>query len=171
VERKIGTNPESLDTDGDGLLDATDPAPAAMQRTPRHERDVIAMAIIEQVFGLFTGNPETPGVVAVVYDAPLEWRGFRGPMITLSAKQYAEQHQRAEHGGLHLFVTPGCNDDEMLARHDPNYKNSCADLADNEREFKLTKHWAPLNAKGFDVVVRKIGETWFVKSLTFRWIS
>jgi len=163
VERRMKTDPSLPDTDNDGLLDAVDPAPNAKIPRPLNEAQEIFLAAAEQFF-YFTPDEIQDGLLAVaLMDEALEWRGRRGPTITLGRKERPQ--------------APDCLWDESFLTFSIRLKETkhpavlSTPLRPDERLVVIDLNYGGLWGRGYSGRMRKIHGRWYIVELTMAWIS
>lgn len=172
VERRIRTDPEKADTDGDGIRDSEDAAPGATLRTPRTEDEAIQLAIFRQFFQ-FEPVEATGELAVVVGDAALEWAGRRGPVVSLSQAEDKRFFEEAGYDGVaHIRIQPrdpAAHGEDEDASWDP-FRYS-GQLRPDQRLYSFVSYRGGLNAIGYRVIVRKVGDRWLVEDLQVAYVS
>jgi hypothetical protein len=163
VERRLRTDPSRRDSDGDGLDDAFDLAPNADSNRQVSEEDEILLAIFRQMH-MF--RPSTSELAIVVHEAGLEWRGRTGPTITLDAEEEKKFLEEAGYDGIsHIRISSGF--DPMLEEMEKEKPV----LAAGERAYAVSSYRGGLNAIGYQVIVRKLGNHWVISKIDVTWVS
>ena len=147
AERRLHTDPDNPDSDGDGLKDAEDPAPDSARR-PVTEEEAIVAAVFRQ-FQTFQGPPL--GLTVVHNDVALAWEGRSGRTITYVDAE-ADSTPGAIYRGPTIRIRPHREDERLSPGLGP--------LGPDERHYVLSTGGA-----GHDVIVRRIGPKWYVRSL------
>ena len=177
VERRLSLDPRRADTDGDGLPDGVDPVPNAAPSTET-DSSAAATAFFEQYYG--GSNAPGPGYpVVIVAEHALSHYGPLRPALVHTAAETERLAEQAEKGGFpfpdriafepanHPQNTAGAMPLQALTK-----TGAAGDRAlRGEREFTFTTYSGPLSAAGYQVVMRKIGARWYVRSFVQRWVS
>jgi hypothetical protein len=94
LEGRLWLDPARADSDGDGLADGTDPAPNA--RRPNTARgsgaaadDGLVLAALANLWACDLPEPEIGPLRYVTGTEPLEWRGWRGIVLTVPSRDAA----------------------------------------------------------------------------------
>lgn len=173
AERRMRLDPRKLDTDGDGWSDAEDPAPNATPAAAASEDHEIRLAIFHQFFR-FEEPRNTEGLAIVSGGERLEWRGRRGPTITLDEPQRNEFIEEtgwngAPHVKIEAVETAGGLEPGSEASADKY--GTAEGLRPDERLYDLSIWRGGLNALGYRVVVRELDGRWVIAQVQLTWIS
>lgn len=163
LERRLRTDPQRKDTDNDGIIDSEDLSPDKTGHATS-EQEQITQAIFNQYFAFTSSNSRSHELSVIVNDVALDWKGLRGPCITLTKEEDEQFLKEAGYDGIaHISITP--NAQHEIGEAD-NY-----DLTDSERVYSLTIYRGGLDAVGYDIIVRQIEKDWYIKRIIFGWIS
>ncbi|MDQ7823854.1 MAG: hypothetical protein RDV48_13730 [Candidatus Eremiobacteraeota bacterium] len=172
MEKRLGTNPENGDTDGDGLADAIDSNPTAAPRSLESDEEKIIYAAYEARF-MFDGGRNVPCVVELPKGIkPFELSGWRWITIPEESGHKASLRKVRDEGAAFVsFLTPGLDFEgkAILVRDNVNYIVWNQDHT--EAKLELITSFGPLDATGYDIHLRKFGDTWFVIEMKMAWIS
>ena len=103
----------------------------------------------------------------MVSEWPLQWVGRLGPTITLSPSQNGAFVEEAGRDGIaHIFIEPGR---QQMGGEDAGQEKEPP--GPDERQYRLTMFRGGLDAVGYDVTVRKLGGSWFIRECRFAWVS
>jgi hypothetical protein len=177
VERRLLLDPERADSDGDGIPDASDPVPNAAA-TAEDDLAPVAAAFFEQYFGVYAPG-EDRGAIIVISDRALARYGRRGPTLVLTGKEAERLTQQAEKARMPLPPrlslepegAPSTAGRAMPVDAFTTRGAAGGRAGADERALRFTHYVAPLNAAGYQVVMRKIGKRWYVRSFVQRWVS
>lgn len=159
AEKRMRLDPLRRDTDGDGLDDGFDPAPNAHSGLEGTEDERIRLAVFHQ-FYLF--EREVSRRMAVI-DAPLEWRGRNDPTIALAPEEQEQFNEEVGFGGItRVGIEPLANE---VTEDNPIFGLPDPPLRDNERLYSLILLRGPLDGVGYRVLVRRLGDRWFIAEL------
>ena len=166
VENRLGTDPKIADTDKDGLPDDVDPCPNAAPRPMGDREKIVAAAVAAQFFEY---DWRTPAVISVPKVAPFELTGYRHPLIWTVGRR---------EGNLALMYGAGVNviSFEPVRRDFSQRIPKDADWLQISTDGKtahtmISRYSGGLNGEGVEVVLRKVGDEWFVTDLITRYVS
>jgi hypothetical protein len=148
-EKRLGLDPNKTDTDGDGLPDGADSAPA--YAPPAAESaDAEAVILKKAAFVVYGINRSRSLIFVDQNSRPLQLWGFRGPVLFgVNQQQWMREY---DHG--YMFVTWTLGD-------------RTADSA----VVAIRDYEASLSAASFLVTLKKIGGDWVVVALRMTGIS
>ena len=167
-EKRLGTDPNKADTDGDGDLDGVDPFPN-VSGEPKNDLDKVLAAAFEARFHF--NESEGPLIVSLPKEIkPFEMPGRRGP--TLRSVENSNDRSGAlasnyENGigfvGFHADREKlGSNWEENLVTWNKDH---------TEASLILSLYFGGLNGTGYLVKVRKFGNDWVVVSMRMKYVS
>jgi hypothetical protein len=163
VERRLRTDPANADTDGDGIKDAVDPAPNARISKPQTEEQEIYLAVAEQFFSFYPDEIQDGLLGIALMDEALEWRGRRGPTITMTYKEMQAVLPELCHEGVLRF--------SISTRIHAEKQGLLSPLRPDERTISIDITYGGLWAKGFEGKVRRIQSRWYIVELRLTVIS
>lgn len=158
VEFRLRLDPTREDTDGDGVPDAEDPTPNAIRDRQKTEEEEIAWSILQQFF-IFERSEIRDGLAVIYGQPPLEWSGRNGPTISLDATQAAAFEEEIGHEGIwRISVRPG-----VVLPGSPLATRPI--LEPGDRPYQLGMGCGMLCGRGYQVVVRRVGNRWVMIDL------
>jgi hypothetical protein len=173
AEARIGTDSKRADSDGDGIADGRDPFPLAARRAPANEVEEVTAAILEQ-FHLFSEEPSDLAVFVGDFAPPSS--GRQGPMLVAApGERDASKATSGLDGAAFITIGPadtgGARAAGELAAVTERGGRTDPTLDPRDRRYGLTVYRGPLNAVGYDVVVRRTDRGWRVRRFRQAWIS
>ena len=156
LEQRFGTDPKSADSDGDGQVDSQDWNPLA---TPFHDltqEELVLQAAFDARFR-FTGSKELCIVVLPDGARTIEFTGRDWVTLCFAGK-------------LPPFVADGIGKGAATVSFG---KGSMVHWSSDRTEatVNIRTYFGPLAATGYQVTVRKIGESWVPIRCVMIWIS
>jgi hypothetical protein len=173
LEGRLGTNARARDTDGDAIEDERDPFPATAPHTPSSDIEQATAAIFEQ-YHLFAGD--TSELAVFVSDFPLPLSGREGPTLIAGPKALETFKTASNLDGAPFITiaaadTGGAKVAGQIAAFTSHSQAYAPELASSDRRFSFTIYRGPLNAVGYDVIVRKTERGWLLRYMRQAWIS
>jgi outer membrane protein assembly factor BamB len=171
MERRLGTNPNNPDSDGDGLKDSQDKNPLAAPRELTETEQVMASAF--QARFQFGGGRDAVCLVRLPKNIqPFElcgwdWivipekNGAKSPLDDLSMKGIASVRfmmPRMDFAGASVRNRSG---DEIVLWNSDH----------TEAKVEVDVTYGGLDGTGFEVTLKKFGDKWLVVNLQMAWIS
>jgi hypothetical protein len=167
-ERRLRLSETERDTDRDGIGDALDPAPNAGQEDLRTEERQRDLAIFEQFFRLAGGQVDVDGLLIVVSDRALEWRGRSGPTLTLGEAESRTFMKEVGYDGVYyLTISIG---DAQVADDDP-WETACRPRDAGELRVEINLYAGPHNAVLYGALVRNVDDQWLITRLCMEAIA
>lgn len=162
VEARLGTDPTKADTDGDGVPDAVDPCPNAAPRVLGDNEKIVAASIEARFFGEAWSTPAILGVEGV---KPFELYGYPQAVIWYSGTGETALNKMYG-GGVNTigFHSPDerSRDAKAFIKFSPDRKTA---------RTIISRYSGGLNGDGTEVVLKKIGDEWFVVDMIGRYVS
>ncbi|MHC9545048.1 MAG: PQQ-binding-like beta-propeller repeat protein [Vulcanimicrobiota bacterium] len=177
VEKRLGTDPQNKDTDGDGLIDSTDKNPLAAPRALSEEEKIMRAAFEARYCFSCGDGYKTPCLVKLPEGIqPFEFYGFNWIIIPEVHGKESPLSKCVEtilrRGvGVVSFDLPR-RDFEGYELPDRKGRDFILWNSDrSEAMLSLSTRYGPLNAAGYDIHVRKLGDEWIVIKITRTWVS
>ncbi len=166
VENRLGTDPKVADTDRDGLRDDVDPCPNAAPKSMSDREKIVAAAVAAQFFEI---DWRVPAVISVAKVAPFELAGYPHPLIWTVGRR--EGHLASMYGaGVNVIsFEPVRRDFSQRIPKDTDWLKISAD--GKTAHTLISRYSGGLNGEGVEVVLRKVGDEWFVTDLITRFVS
>jgi len=166
VEERLGTDPQAADSDKDGLRDDVDPCPNAAPRALGDREKIVAAAVAAQFFENDWG---VPAVISVEKVEPFEMAGYPEPLLWIVGRREGTLGSMYG-GGVNSigFGTVRRDLDQKIAE-DADWLEISAD--GKTAHTMISRYSGGLNGEGVDVVLRKVGDEWFVTDLITRYVS
>jgi len=154
VESRLRTDPNSADSDGDGLNDSADPMPNAARSASGSATP--EQAVFTQFFAFESPSRE---LAVLVQPSPMEWRGRHAPTISLDpAKVDVLREELGQNGVGYIRVGAPMTPDTRPAKP-------------GELVYEISIYRGGLNAVGYRVTLQKFGVDWLMTSVAMSWIS
>jgi len=177
VEKRLGTDPDNKDTDGDGLIDSEDKNPLAAPR-PLNEEEKVLRAAFEARYCFSRGDGyKTPCLIGLPEGVqPFEFYGFNWviiPQVKGTECPLAKYRSLILHRGMAIvyFGRPR-NDFDGNATPETRGRDFILWNADRtEAKLSISTHYGPLNAAGYDIHLKKFGDEWIVIRIMKTWVS
>lgn len=171
LEARLGTNPNSADTDGDGIRDSEDKNPLAAPRQLNDTQQVLATAF-EARFR-FTDSSCTPLTVYVPDNIqPFELMGREWITLCANIKDKPRPTERKEQTKPNVSFRPPEYDFDGAKVYESDKSNVVLWNPDKtEAKTHIVAYYGPLSATGFDVRLKKINGVWLVVEMQMIWIS
>lgn len=166
VEARLGTDPAIPDTDKDGLRDDVDPCPNAAPRTLGDREKIVAAAVAAQFFENDWG---VPAVISVSKVEPFEMAGYPAPLLWAGGRRESSLGSMYGGGMNSISFGPVIRDFEKQIPEDADWLELSAD--GKTAHTMISRYSGGLNGEGVEVVLRKIGDEWFVIDLITRFVS
>jgi len=166
LEKSIGTDPNKADTDGDGLIDSRDRNPTSAPREPGDEEKIIH-AVFEAWF-LFDRDHNMLSVLELPEGIkPFEL--LSAPWVTVTrghGKRNIGGRVLEENAGTAITKFEEIKTDFSEKPIISSQRNWIL-WSDDHRKAKVHYFilFATLNGIGFDFILEKIGDEWFVKKM------
>ncbi len=170
VEARLGTDPHNSDTDGDGLIDAVDPCPNAAPRPrPLSDEEQIVAASVEARF--FAWRWSVPASISIRGVEPFELYGYPSTVVW-TTHGMGHPLERIYGGGVNAigFQAPSKEDEACPC---PDADKPFIDFSDDRTTARtvITRYSGGLNGDGYEVLLKKIGDQWFVVDLKLLFLS
>jgi hypothetical protein len=162
VEQRLGTDPAKADTDGDGTRDDVDPCPNAAPREKGDREKIVEASVAARFFMQDWG---TPAVIDVDKVGPFELYGYAAPLVWATSRKESP---------LGSVYAGGVN---VIGFHNVDRESGAnsdwVTFSDNGTTARTTisRYSGGLNGDGIEVVLKKIGDEWFVVDLLQRYVS
>jgi hypothetical protein len=148
-EQRLGSNPQNIDTDGDGIPDGQDICPNYAP-TAGEENDEEVQILQKAVLAQY-GLSRSRALLLVRPDSKrFQIEGYRGPVLYLNdVNSWTEKHPE---GGIFVSwqITTRSNSDAVVS---------------------FTDYEGPMAGGEVELRLHKYGEEWFVTERTFGWVS
>lgn len=166
VEARLGTDPAIADTDKDGLRDDVDPCPNAAPRALGDREKIVAAAVAAQFFENDWG---VPAVISVEKVEPFEMAGYPRPLVWTLGRR--EGTLGSMYGGGVNSISFGSviRDFDQKIPEDADWLEISAD--GKTAHTMISRYSGGLNGEGVEVVLKKVGDEWFVIDLITRFVS
>jgi hypothetical protein len=173
AEARLGTDAGVRDTDRDTIVDSQDPFPGAAASAPASDIEQATAAIFEQ-YHLFA--TDTRELAIFVSDTAPPVSGREGPTLVVGPKALEAFKASTRFDGAPFITlapvdTGGAAVAGQIAAFTRGSVAYLPDLKASDRRYSFTIYRGPLNAVGYDVVVRKTERGWLVRYLRQAWIS
>ena len=164
VEARLGTDPRRADTDGDGIPDNIDPCPNAAPR-PQGDTEKIVAATIQARF--FQEDYNVPAVLSVQGVKPFEFNGYGSTVMWAPEGRKSSSLGSMYGGGVNLIGFHSAYENErsregFFIRYSDDHHTA---------HTLISRYSGGLNGDGTEVVLHKIGNSWFVIDLVGRYVS
>lgn len=166
VEARLGTNPAISDTDSDGLRDDVDPCPNAAPRSLGVREKIVAAAVAAQFFENDWG---VPAVISVSKIEPFEMAGYPRPLLWSIGRRESSLGSMYGGGVNSISFGPVIRDFDKEIPEDADWLEISAD--GKTAHTMISRYSGGLNGEGVEVVLRKVGDEWFVTDLITRIVS
>ena len=166
VEQRLGTDPKVADTDKDGLRDDVDPCPNAAPRAMGDREKIVAAAVAAQFFENDWG---VPAVISVEKLAPFEMAGYPEPLMWTVGRREGTLGSMYGGGVNNIAFGPVVRDFDQKIADDADWLEISAD--GKTAHTMISRYSGGLNGEGVEVVLRKVGDEWFVTDLITRYVS
>jgi hypothetical protein len=166
VEERLGTDPKVADTDRDGLKDDVDPCPNASPRAMGDREKIVAAAVAAQFFENDWG---VPAVISVEKVEPFEMAGYPGPLIWTVGPREGTLGSMYGGGVNRIAFSPLRRDFDQKIAENADWLEISAD--GKTAHTMISRYSGGLNGEGVEVVLRKVGDDWFVTDLIMRYVS
>ncbi|MCO5296998.1 MAG: PQQ-like beta-propeller repeat protein [Fimbriimonadaceae bacterium] len=166
VEARLGTDPKSLDTDKDGLRDDVDPCPNAAPRALGDREKIVAAAVAAQFFENDWG---VPAVISVDHVEPFEMAGYPEPLLWAVGRREGSLGSMYGGGVNSIAFGPVIRDFDQEVAKDADWLEISAD--GKTAHTMISRYSGGLNGEGVEVVLRKVGDEWYVTDLITRYVS
>ncbi len=162
VEERLGLNPKSVDTDGDGLRDGVDPCPNVAPR-PLGDTEKILAACVEARF--FASRWDTPCLFPLEGVTPFELYGSLGVVLWPAPRQMHPLYSVYE-GGVNQINFYAPEEDSKQGRELVAYS------ADHQSaRVMISRYSGGLDGDTSEVFLKKIEGEWFVVDFQLRSVS
>lgn len=171
VEQRLHLDPAKPDSDADTLLDGVDPAPNAASPRALSVEERRELDLFEQLFRLVLGDRASEDRAAMIVwrDGALEWRGRKGPTLTLPKAGWNEFLEGAGTDGIaHLTLAPRKTVGEG---NEETVDESCRPANESESAYDISLFRGGLNAVRYCAVLRPAGTRWLIRQLRITSIS
>lgn len=173
VESRLGTDPERKDSDSDGIDDSKDPFPRVPFHEPSTEIEEETAAVFEQ-FHLF--EEATSDLVVFVSELALPASGREGSTLIVAPKALdAFKAKSGLDGAAFIGIGPNNAGGARVAGPIAAFTRGSAGPFPTpdprDRRYGLTIYRGPLNAVGYDIIVRRTERGCLVRSLRQVWVS
>jgi len=166
VENRLGTNPKVEDTDRDGLKDNVDPCPNAAPRSMGDREKIIAAAVAAHFFEI---DWRVPAVISVAKVLPFEMTGYPQPLIWTVGGREGNLGSMYGAGVNVISFEPVRRDFSQRIPKGTDWLKISAD--GKTANTMISRYSGGLNGEGVDVVLRKVGDEWFVTDLITVYVS
>ena len=166
VENRLGTDPKVADTDRDGLRDDVDPCPNAAPKSMSDREKIVAAAVAAQFFEI---DWRVPAVISVAKVAPFELAGYPHPLIWTVGPGEGNLASMYGAGVNTIGFRPVQRDFSQRIPKDADWLKISAD--GKTAQTMIRRYSGGLNGEGVEVVLRKVGDEWFVTDLITRYVS
>ncbi|MCC7435715.1 MAG: PQQ-binding-like beta-propeller repeat protein [Methanoregulaceae archaeon] len=166
VETRLGTDPANPDTDKDGLRDDVDPCPNAAPRTLGDREKIVAAAVAAQFFENDWG---VSAVISVEKVEPFEMAGYPRPLVWTLGRREGVLGSMYGGGVNSISFGPVIRDFDQKIPEDADWLEISAD--GKTAHTMISRYSGGLNGEGVEVVLRKVGDEWFVIDLITRFVS
>lgn len=162
VEKRLETDPKRVDTDGDGDSDAVDPWPNAAVGAQTEEQKVLA-AVFDARYFLNMG--QGPALVYLPKGMKrFEMPGRAGVSIWADGENdnWSRPLEQCYDQGVGMVNFTGAREKKELITWSKDRKTA---------SLGIRIYYGGLNGTGYDAIVQKFGDEWFVVSLRMAYIS
>ncbi|HTQ10088.1 MAG TPA: PQQ-binding-like beta-propeller repeat protein [Fimbriimonadaceae bacterium] len=168
-EKRLGTNPNSADTDGDGTPDNVDPWPNAPDRTDLSEAEQVLAAAFEARYH-FDDSAGAGLFFALKGMKPFEMPGRMGAMMWVpeGAPAWSLPLQQCYEQGVAFISFQPMDQDEKKPWEERLIKWNAAHT---QAEVLISTYFGGLNGTGYSVVVKKFGNDWVVVEMRQAYVS
>lgn len=166
VETRLGTDPKLPDTDKDGLRDDVDACPNAAPRALGDREKIVAAAVAAQ---FFENDWEVPAVISVEKVEPFEMAGYPDPLLWSVGRREGELGSMYGGGVNSISFQPAIRDLDAKIPAGTDWLELSPD--GKTAHTMIRRYSGGLNGEGVEVVLRKVGEDWFVTDLITRYVS
>jgi len=166
VENRLGTNPKEADTDRDGLKDDVDPCPNAAPRPMGDREKIVAAAVAAHFFEI---DWRVPAVISVEKVEPFEMTGYPQPLIWTVGDREGNLGSMYGAGVNVISFEPVRRDFSQRIPKGTDWLKISAD--GKTANTMISRYSGGLNGEGVEVVLRKVGDDWFVTDLITVYVS
>lgn len=166
VEGRLGTDPKLADTDKDGLRDDVDPCPNAAPRALGDREKIVAAAVAAQFFENDWG---VPAVIEVDKVEPFEMYGYPQPLIWTKPRVLGVLDSMYGGGVNSIAFRPVVRNFDQKIPDNADWLELSPD--GKTAHTMISRYSGGLNGEGVEVVLRKVGDDWFVTDLILQFVS